>query len=218
MSWISWIPPLLENPKPQTLAGEPRIVVMLHGTGSEPGVFRHLAHALNGYGVPALALTYGRRATRDLDECLRELEQRLLPLMEGGRRIDIVGHSLGGLMALRLARVLPPGSITTIVGLGAAWRGTPWTRHRLLRRHILGESFVQVQTRTPFPDDIPPDVEIVSIVSDADSVVPAWSSRLGRVIEVHGVRHNALPRRIPEILRALGLVSGSPVRPGPVQS
>jgi hypothetical protein len=43
------------------------------------------------------------------------------------------------------------------------------------------------------------------VVSDADRVVPGWSSRLGRVIEVHGVRHNALPRRVPEILTGLGL-------------
>lgn len=210
MSWISWIPPLLSIPKPETLIGEPRLVIMLHGTGSEPGVFRHLAHALKKHGIPSLAFTYGRRATRDLDECLEELEIALLPLMEDGRRIDIVGHSLGGLLALRLARTLPPGSINTILGLGAAWRGTPWTKNRWLRRHILGESFVQVQTRTPFPDDIPPGVKIISLVSDSDAVVPGWSSQLGQVIEVHGVRHNALPRRIPEILGALGLSHPDP--------
>lgn len=214
VSWMGRFPRLLPLPAPHPPAGAARVVVLLHGTGSEPGVFRHVARALRRRGVSVVAMAYGRRATVALDEALAELEERLLALLAdasrapgpGSRaeapRLEFVGHSLGGLMALRLAnRPALRGRVDRIVGLGAAWRGTPDPGERRfgrvrdkLTRMVLGASFVDVRTPEPFPAEIPPGVEVVSVVSDADDVVPASSARLGEVVEVSGVSHRRLTR------------------------
>lgn len=88
---------------------------------------------------------------------------------------DIIGHSLGGFMGLQLAtRPEFSKKIGTIVGLGANWRGMN----------------TRCSPRIDAPS--PPGVRIVSIVSRSDRVVPAWSSRLGEVIEVDNVSHSGL--------------------------
>lgn len=222
-SWLARVPRVLRMPEPHPAAGARRVVVLLHGTGSEPGVFRHLARELRRRGVSVVGVHYGRRGTGSLDDALRGLEERVLGVLADaarapapGRpasvpRLEIVGHSLGGLMALRLARrPALAGRIDRIVGLGAAWRGTPEPGARRWRgirdtatRVVLGQSYLDVRTTEPFADDVPPGVGIVSVVSDADRVVPDWSSRLGEVIEVRGVSHRLLPRLVDVIVPVL---------------
>lgn len=199
-SLLGLVPRLLPRPRPYPRGN--RVVVMLHGTGSEPGVFRKLAQALREHDIHPLALSYGRRGTDDLDRSVEELEQKLLDI--DAPTFDIVGHSLGGLLALRLAhRPALRGRIGTIVGLGAAWRGVPDRGNHRLTKKLLGESFVQVKTAEPFEATVPEGVTVVSVVSDADKVVPSWSSRLGHVIELSGVSHSRLVHEVQSVLTSL---------------
>lgn len=122
--------------------------------------------------------------------------------------MDVVGHSFGGLLGLAALRdPAARARVHCLVGLGAAWRGTDngtWYRPEWLIRAIAGESIVELDHAIPEPphyDDIP----VTSIISTTDRVVPAWSSELGRVIRLDGVRHNELPQRTRAILDALGL-------------
>lgn len=201
-SLLGLVPRLL--PRPRATSGGDRVVVLLHGTGSEPGVFHKLARALRAHDIRPLALAYGRRGTEDLDRSVEDIERRLLQIV--APTFDIVGHSLGGLLALRLAhRPALRGRIGTIVGLGAAWRGVPDHGSHRLTKKVLGESFVQVKTTEPFPAEVPEGVTIVSIVSDTDKVVPSWSSRLGHVIELTGVSHSRLLHEVPVVLASLGV-------------
>lgn len=204
MALASYIPRCL--PDPSTATSQPHIVVALHGTLGEPAAFRALAEELAVQGVGLFAPFYGRRGTQLLDVCSAEIAALVMSLPEDTTRVDIVGHSYGGLVGLRALAV--PGvreRVHTLVGLGASWRGTDtgW-RPKWLVRRVLGESFTQLDQHDTAPQ-IPEGVKVVSITSDADRVVPAASSRLGRVVEVHGVAHNRLPQQTGSILGALGL-------------
>lgn len=204
MALASYIPRCLPNPS--TAISQSHIVVALHGTLGEPAAFRVLARALDSRGVGLLAPSYGRKGTQLLDVCSAQIAELVMSLPEGTKRVDIVGHSYGGLVGLRALAVLAVSErVHTLVGLGAPWRGTDngW-RPAWLVRHVLGESFAQLDQHDTAPQ-IPEGVEVVSLISDADRVVPGASARLGRVVTLHGVAHNRLPRQTGAILSALGI-------------
>jgi carboxylesterase len=104
------------NKSPISIAGDARGVLCLHGLTGTPFEVRPLAEALGASGytveVPLLA---GHGATlRDLaatqwsdwlasaERALDDLHRRI-----GSRPIFLVGFSMGGLLALRLARQFP---------------------------------------------------------------------------------------------------------------
>ncbi|PAJ70064.1 MULTISPECIES: esterase/lipase family protein [Corynebacterium] len=204
MALLSHMPrilPLLSTANSQATG---RIVVALHGTGSSPFVFRRLAHELEEHGVGLIAPGYGLRATAGIDASSKEVAAFLESLT--AQQVDIVGHSYGALIGLRAVRLSSIAArCSTIVGLGASWRGTNGIARRFpprLVRAVAGDSFVELEHFREEPT-APPGTDIVSIVSDTDRIVPAWSSRWGDVIEVSGVSHAALPLRTNEILEAL---------------
>lgn len=164
-------------------------VVLLHGTLGSPGNFQRLEPLINR---PVVGIEYGRRGTASLEQCLADLRREFAALGP----CDIVGHSLGGMMAFHMANEFPVG---TVVGLGACYRGVP--RHRSIVR-LLGKSFVDI-ANTRFIPRVP-QCRIVSIVSDADAVVPEYSAAIGEVIRIHGVPHSRLTEAVGPVLHALG--------------
>ncbi|OIR41401.1 hypothetical protein BJP06_10015 [Corynebacterium sp. NML120713] len=154
-----------------------------------------------------IAPGYGHRATAGIDASSQEIAAFLDSL--AAQQVDVVGHSYGALIGLRAVQLSEIAArCGTIVGLGASWRGT----HGIARlfpprlvRVVAGDAFVELEHFREEPV-APSGTEIVSIVSDADRIVPAWSSRWGDVIEVPGVSHAALPLRTNEILAALRVV------------
>jgi hypothetical protein len=58
-------------------------------------------------------------------------------------------------------------------------------------------------TAEPFTAELPARTRVVSLVSDADTIVPAASSDLGEVRPLTGVRHEHLPAQADAILDAL---------------
>ncbi|SDS17504.1 esterase/lipase family protein [Corynebacterium timonense] len=208
MSVLSYLPPLFPDPSTVTSQSRGRVVVAVHGTLSEPAAFRSLARALAARGVDMRAPAHGRRATAPLDVSARDVARAITSLPGGVDRVDVVGHSSGALVALRALRCDPAAArrVDRLVGLGAAWRGTDhrsWYRPDWLVRRLAGDSFVELEdVGEPV---IPAGVRVTSIVSDADTVVPGASARLGSVIEVSGVAHAALPRLTETVLSALDI-------------
>src|SRR4051812_23731529 len=114
--------------------GGPRGVLCLHGFTGTPFEVRPLAESLAGRGftvaVPALAGHCGTMAElsrtrwpdwlasaeRGLDELLQEV---------GGGKVAVAGFSLGGLLALRLAR-LRPESVAALAVMAAPLRLRPY--------------------------------------------------------------------------------------------
>lgn len=216
MALLSYVPRLLSDPSTANSYPARHMVVALHGTASEPAAFTQLSRTLRSRGVALRAPFYGKRGTAGVQECAEEVASLIDGLCSPNHtthpigRIDIVGHSYGalvGLKALELVRPETAEKVHHLVGAGGAWRGTgrkAWLRPDWLVRGVLGDSFVELQRYREAPL-APPHIRVVSIVTDNDRAVPAWSSRWGEVIEVSGASHSALPKLTSEIVNALGL-------------
>jgi carboxylesterase len=118
---------------PISLAGDHRGALCLHGFTGTPFEVRPLAEALarGGYCVEAPMLAGHGAGLRELAQTrwpdwLRSAEramERLLP-QTGERPIALVGFSMGGLLALRLARLYPE-RIAALVVIAAPLRLRP---------------------------------------------------------------------------------------------
>ena len=112
-----------------SLAGDDRGVLCLHGLTGTPFEVRPLAEALGGFGysveaplleghgrdLAALAATRWPDWQRSAEETLGALWRRT------GRRIAVIGFSMGGLLALRLARAYPE-RIAAVVAMSTPLR------------------------------------------------------------------------------------------------
>lgn len=184
-------------------------VLFLHGVLASPGNFEGAIRSLVAAGTPVIAPAYGNRGTGDIDRSLAELDSLMqAQVPETVPHIDIVGHSLGALLGLRLAH-LHPGRVRTLVGIGAAWHGVPLApgrRGRLLRSAlgvVGGRAYRQLLLDTPLPTEVPAGTRVVSVVSDADRIVPPHAAQLGEVQPLTGVAHEHLPQQTEAILTAL---------------
>lgn len=203
MSLLLWLPSRGSLPDSPPCDATDIPVVFLHGTLASPGNFELPATELARLGVPFFAPAYGQRGTGDLDESRAELVDFILKLPVS--QIDIVGHSLGGLMGLKIAHALP-GRVRTLVGLGACYKGVPISyRFPRLVHWIGGPALTQLTKTTRFVLSEPKGTRVVSIISSADRIVPESSSTLGEIIHIDGVRHEILPQQTREIMAALGL-------------
>ena len=130
---------------------------------------------------PLLPLVDVRRSAARADELLAQLErERAFPY------VDVVGHSLGGLVAAYWLKRIDRGRrIRRVVTLGTPHAGAPIARpgalvlgvfSRALWQMIPGSSLLCELEREPTPVGS----ELVAIASHGDAVVPAPSARAAR--------------------------------------
>ena len=206
MSLLRWVPhrgTLPPLPPLERTEGTP--VLLLHGLMGSPGNFERTARGLLDLGAPVVAPLYGLRGTVRVEDSLAELVDVAGEVLAERGRIDVVGHSLGGLLGLRLAHRFP-GRVRTLVGVGAAFRGLPLPPNPVVRRGVgvvMGRGAGDLLTAAPFAAVAPEGTRVVSLISDADRVVPSASSELGEVRRLRGVRHEHLPGLAGDIIDAL---------------
>lgn len=209
---MSWLPHRGALPELPTLAeiaaGPGTPVVFLHGFLASPHNFGLPLTALLAAGVPVAAPAYGEGGTARVEDSFTQLQAAVDELRAASPtgRVDLVGHSLGGHLGLRLAHHYPPGTVRTLVGLGAAFRGVPYRgRPWLLRAAslIAGPGAADVLRPEPWEVSAPARTRVVSIVSSADRVVPLSSAELGEVVHISGVIHENLPQVTGPLLDAL---------------
>ena len=101
-------------------------VLLLHGLGTAvQGVsMRPLARRLSARGFAPVCLDYPS-SRMDLRALIEVLSPRVAEAGAGFDRCHIVGHSLGGVLAARLARVLPEERRGRVVQIGAPNLGSP---------------------------------------------------------------------------------------------
>lgn len=161
-------------------------MIFLHGMVASPGNFLAPIEALLARGVPVRAPAYGHRGTAGIEECLDELIGPLSVIVQQCGQIDIVGHSLGGLLGLKLAHRLGDGAVRTLVGLGTPWRGipepagVPRAAAKIMHKPLgwtVGRSMVDLmcQELRALPP-IPEGLKVVAVVSPGDTVVPPVSA------------------------------------------
>jgi carboxylesterase len=119
---------------PLSLAGDGRGVLCLHGITGTPFEIRPIGEALGraGYSVEGPMLAGHGGTLRELastrwPDWLRSAERSMDELRErvGDRPIAIVGFSMGGLLALRLARLYPE-RVAALVVMAAPLRLRPF--------------------------------------------------------------------------------------------
>jgi carboxylesterase len=117
-----------------SIAGDSRGVLCLHGITGTPFEVRGIAEAFGrgGYTVRAPMLaghgaTLGDLARTTWGDWLASAERALAELQAavGGRPVALVGFSMGGLLALRLARLFP-ARVAAVVAMSTPLRLRAW--------------------------------------------------------------------------------------------
>ncbi len=159
------------------------IVFLLHGYLQGDAAFRNLERHLYERGMNVESESYP--FWRDL----RIVEKQLLEKVKGiyeksGRRVDLVGHSLGGLVSRSLAQKHPE-YVRKVITLGSPHKGTYVAYLGLFtksgRQMIPGSSYLREINSMPLPET----VQFYSIYSLRDmAIIPHDSARLEGAINI----------------------------------
>ncbi|MCB5181693.1 esterase/lipase family protein [Streptomyces antimicrobicus] len=195
-------------------------VLLLHGFNDNRSVFVLLRRALGADGLRRVEAYNYSPFTSDLRDTARLLAARVEELCErtGHERVDIVGHSLGGLAArYYVQRLGGDVRVRTLVTLGTPHGGTrvaPFMDAHPLVRQMRPDSEVMAELRAPAPGC---RTRYVAFWSEFDAImVPVESARIEHPdllavnVQVTGIGHLALaahPAVIAAVRRAL---DGSP--------
>lgn len=130
--WAASGPALAVDPKSSTIpepsAGRARAVVcVLHGVAEHSGRYEHVGAALAGRGFEVVAVDHrghgrsgGRRGHVDRwSQYLDDVEDQMAEIRGLGRPVVMLGHSLGGLMALSYCVEGRPASDLLVVSAPA---------------------------------------------------------------------------------------------------
>ena len=181
---------LLHGEAPPDPAGGPLPpVILLHGFGTSSAVLAPLARYIRReLGRPVIRVPLGGRLPIHLGDVRKSAERVLCEIerraaADGFPHVDVVGHSLGGLVATYLLKALDRGRrVRRVITLGTPHRGTPAALlgalllgffSRAIWQMIPGSPLLRQLARLP----VPAGSEIVAIASDADNLVPAVFAR-----------------------------------------
>jgi pimeloyl-ACP methyl ester carboxylesterase len=169
---------------PDPAGGKLPPVILLHGFGTSSAVTAPLARYLRReLGRPVIRVPLGGRLPIHLGD-VRKSAQRVLDeierraLADGFPHVDVVGHSLGGLVATYLLKALDGGRrVRRVVTLGTPHRGTPAALLGALLLGFFSRAIWQMIPGSPLLRQlgklpVPAGSEIVAVSSDADNLVP----------------------------------------------
>ncbi len=187
-------------------------VLLLHGFTDNRSVFVLLRRALGADGLRHVEAYNYSPFTRDLRVTARHLARRVEELCErtGQERVDLVGHSLGGLVGrYYVQRLGGDARVRTLVTLGTPHSGTrvaPFLNAHPLVRQMRPGSEVLAELAAPAPGCA---TRCVAFWSEFDAVMsPAGTARIEhpdlRVenVQVTGIGHLALPAH-PTVIAAV---------------
>ena len=194
----------LHPPLPVARAKSGQIVVLLPGFGTGPWRMRYMARQLERAGHKAKRWGMGFNLGVS-PELFDKLSDRILAVHERyGRRVVLVGWSLGGVFARELAK-LHPEAIAKVITMGSPFSGSPYDNNAWRIYHLVtGHPVDQPPVEAELPEK--PPVETVAIWSPRDGVVAPRAScgRPGERDRAIAVRcnHVGFPNS-PECIRAV---------------
>lgn len=216
------------RPPEEVVPASPGVVpvILIHGFSLTPWTMGFLWARLRSRGHgPLYLLDYYPMLRGDIDHFtgqLADLVDRVAGSGPGAGPVDLVGHSMGGLIA---ARYLTghPGRVRSLVAVGTPFHGTR------LWAMSAGRCVPQMRPGEPFLTEIlehpgfPGSARVTCIASDFDQIILPWrSSRLEvpgvRNVTVPGLGHTALllsPRVASETVAALAAGTAPAVPPPP---
>ncbi|MGZ5133030.1 MAG: alpha/beta hydrolase [Caldimonas sp.] len=177
--------------------GDGHPVIVYPGLGAGPWSTSRLRGVLDDAGFETLDWGFGQNhGPRGsvggwLDELTRAAEA---VSSRGGRKVSLVGWSLGGIYAREIARAAPD-SVRQVVTLGSPFAAEPDATHAgWLYRLLSGEKPAQTGRRLKERLKQPLPVPSTSLYSKSDGIVP-WrgclqqQGEISENIEVDGVSH-----------------------------
>ena len=183
--WLTW--PWLSSVAPR---GDGHPVLVLPGLLADDGSTSALRGFLNAHGYNAHGWNQGRNfgLRPDLE---RDMLARIDELFErySGRRLSLVGWSLGGLYARRLAKIAPD-KVRCLISLGSPFAGSPKSTNAWRTYESVSGSKIEDQGGLSTLVEAPP-VPTTSIFSRSDGIC-AWQACLNKDgplaenIEVYG--------------------------------
>ncbi|GHB45067.1 lipase [Streptomyces cirratus] len=193
-------------------AGQRPPVLLLHGFTDNRSVFVLLRRALAADGLRRVETYNYSPFTRDLRTTAGQLARRVEELCErtGQEQIDLVGHSLGGLVArYYIQRLGGDARVRTLVTLGTPHAGTsvaPFMDAHPLVRQMRPGSEVMTELGAPAPGC---RTRCVAFWSEFDGLMsPPGTARLDHPdlitenVLVTGIGHLALPVH-PTVINAI---------------
>ncbi|MGW7061446.1 esterase/lipase family protein [Streptomyces sp. NPDC054904] len=205
---------------PPETRGQRPPVLLLHGFTDNRSVFVLLRRALGADGRRRVETYNYSPFTRDLRVTARHLARRVEELCErGGQdRVDLVGHSLGGLVArYYVQRLGGDARVRTLVTLGTPHSGTrvaPFMDAHPLVRQMRPESEVLAELGAPSPGC---RTRMVAFWSEFDGLMaPTGTARIEHPdlnatnVQVTGIGHLALPVH-PAVITAVRRALDGPV-------
>ncbi|MFF2196022.1 esterase/lipase family protein [Streptomyces sp. NPDC058157] len=196
-------------------------VLLLHGFTDNRSVFVLLRRALGAGGRRRVETYNYSPLTLDLRVTARHLARRVEELCErsGQERVDLVGHSLGGLVGrYYVQRLGGDARVRTLVTLGTPHGGTrvaPFMDAHPLVRQMRPDSPVMEELRAPAPGC---RTRCVAFWSAFDALMaPPGTARIEHPdldatnVEVTGIGHLALPVH-PAVVTAVRRALDGPVR------
>lgn len=99
------------------------VVVLLHGLGRSPASLSLMARRLESHGWTTSRPRYPSTALT-MDQAMERVAEPVARLAAAATRIHLAGHSLGGLLALLIARRRRPANLGRVVQIGSPNAGS----------------------------------------------------------------------------------------------
>ena len=151
------------------LTANPQMAMILPGFGAHPIRMRYLARQLESAGHVAKRWGLGRNWGPDPDR-FDAIEARLLELhARHGRKVVLIGWSLGGLYAREIAK-RQPQAVAKVISMGSPFSGSPrannvWRAYQFITGHSVDAPPVDAELSAK------PPVETVALWSANDGVI-----------------------------------------------
>ena len=185
----------------QTLDKNVRPVVLIHGFMGTRGSMYPLEKRLEEDGFCVFSFNLGLINVRNIRTSAFRIHRKIEALLEqtGVEEIDIIGHSMGGLIGLYMIKKLGAHKrVKRFILLGSPVHGTWVALAGVATVGLYSASTWQLLPRSKFLDElhqgpIPGNVEIHSVSAARDWVCPPASTRL-RGSEAHSINlgHSSL--------------------------
>ena len=185
----------------QQLGKDVRPVVLIHGFMGTRGSMYPLERRLEEDGFCVLSFNLGLINLKDIRTSAFRIQRKIDALLAetGVEEIDIIGHSMGGLIGLYMIKKLGAHKkVKRFILLGSPVHGTWAALAGIATVGLYSASTWQILPRSKFLDElhkgpIPGDVEVHSVSAARDWVCPPSSTRL-RGSESHSVNlgHSSL--------------------------
>ncbi len=208
--------PAVEPPAAVPAAPPPTPVLLIHGFLGTRGSMYLLERRLLDDGFVVVSFNIGALNSRDIRRSAFMIHRKIERILAHSptQKIDIIGHSMGGLIGLYLVKKLGGHHrVRRLVMMGTPARGTWVALAGVATLGLWSTSSWQLLPRSRFLDElaqgpIPPETEVYTLAAARDWVVPLTQTRVpGTTAVTVPLGHSSLVvaedayRRLVAILR-----------------